>query len=201
MGTYAIADPVGRIQGAATTARDEGEAALVERARRDPQAFALLYRRHYQAVVGYIFRRTGDLHASEDLAAETFIAAYRAMPRYRVTGAPFVHWLLRIATNRTTNWSKRRRRHAALPRQEEAPSIPADGRDGESGSRVEPDALLRAVARLPDAQQSAIALHYFEGLTLEQVAGVLRCRVGTVKSRLARARLALRSMLEPGAES
>lgn len=193
-----LANPVGRVQETAHALPETCEAALVEQARRDPQAFALLYRRHYQAVAGYLYRRTGDLHASEDLAAETFIAAFQAMPRHRNTGAPFVHWLLRIATNKATNWSKRRRSHPGLPPLEGAPSAPA-GAGLVEGADV--DALLRALARLPHAQQSAVALHYFEGLGLEHVAAVMRCRVGTVKSRLARARIALRSMLDPGGDS
>lgn len=170
-----------------------GEAQLIERSRREPGAFGALYRMHYGAIVGCLYRRTGDVHASEDLAAETFISALRAIGRYRSTGAPFRHWLLRIASNKAASWSKRRR-HEPLPRLV-APE------DGGAGSPEETERLLSALARLPAAQQAVVSLHYFEGLSVEQAASALGCRCGTVKSRLARAREALRGLLNDGGDA
>jgi RNA polymerase sigma factor (sigma-70 family) len=166
---------------------------LVRRAASDPEAFSVLYRRHYRAVAGCLFRRTGNTHTAEDLAAETFMAAYRAIRRYRPSGTPLRFWLLRIATNTANRWARRRARAEylarakALFRSEVQPPVRADSAEG--------DRLHRALGRLPAAQQSVISLHYFEGLSVEEVAATLDCSAGTIKSRLSRGRAALRDLL------
>lgn len=168
-----------------------GEAGLIARAKVDPRAFGELYRLHYAAVAGCIYRRTGDTHITEDLAAETFISAYRAIGKYRPGPAPIRYWLLRIATNTVNRWSRRNRRAAwlRLVRPEVRTQPPTDR-----------SSLLEALGRLPAAQQSVVSLHYFEGLGVEEVGAVLGCAPGTVKSRLARARSALRELLADGGE-
>src|ERR1043166_2936696 len=72
--------------GLANLAIQNDERELVERAKRDREAFALLYRRHYAMIAGSPYRRTGDTHVTEDLAAEVFLAALRCLPRYRHRG-------------------------------------------------------------------------------------------------------------------
>ena len=88
----------------------DGERELVERAKRDSQAFALLYRRYYPAIAGYIYRRVGDRHTAEDLVAEVFLAALRHLPRYRYRGVPVRAWFYRIATNEVNRWARKRGR-------------------------------------------------------------------------------------------
>ena len=78
---------------------DASEREAVARAQRDPRAFAALYRAHYDAIGGYLYRRTGDAHATEDLLSEVFLKALQSLSRYRSRGVPFRFWLLRIATN------------------------------------------------------------------------------------------------------
>jgi RNA polymerase sigma-70 factor (ECF subfamily) len=171
----------------------EGERALIEAAKEDRGAFGVLYRQHYPAVVGYLYRRTGDAHAAEDLAADTFLAAFRAIKRYRHTGAPLRMWLLRIATNGANRWAKQRGRlklHAS-----DAHTVEAAGAGGAPGTPGLEEAQA-ALLTLPPDQQAVISLHYLESLSLEEVAAVLGCRVGTVKSRLFRAREAMRAELK-----
>jgi RNA polymerase sigma factor (sigma-70 family) len=170
------------------------EADLIARAKTDPEAFAILYRRHYRAVVGCLFRRIGDAHVAEDLAADTFIAAYRSIRRYRPTGAPFRYWLLRIATNCANRWSRRQTRAALVARAAGAMRS-MNATQPDKGGMADGEHLHRVLRRLPSAQQSVISLHYFEGLTLEEAGVVLGCSVGTVKSRLSRGRDALRALL------
>lgn len=161
------------------------------RSRGGPAAeeFEGVYRRHYPAVQRYLRRRVGDAHAVEDLAAETFLVAYRHYARWEDRGLPIRAWLYRLATSRLHRWLRRggRRRTQALEAEPYA-AEPEDGARRESARR----ALLALPARL----QSALALHYLEGLSVEAVAGVLGCRPGTVKSRLHRGRRALRRELE-----
>ena len=71
----------------------DSEPSLVARARRDPDAFAALYRLHHPAIAGYIGRRIGDPEVTQDLVAETFLTALEKLPGYRERGAPFRAWL------------------------------------------------------------------------------------------------------------
>jgi RNA polymerase sigma-70 factor, ECF subfamily len=168
------------------------DATLAERAAGDPDLFGTLYRRHFEAVAGYLLRRTGDQALAEDLAADTFLAAWRALPGYRETGVPFRAWLLRIATNRANAVARRerlRRRVLALL----ARSMPT----GHTGQAQSDDTgeLYAAMARIRAEHQAVISLVHLEGLSVEEAAGVLGVAPGTVKSRLHRGRQALRCEL------
>lgn len=170
------------------------EAVLVERARSDATAFDELYRRHYTAIGAYLYRRTGDVTATEDLLSDTFLRALKGLPRFRARGIEFRHWLYRIATNVSNRWSTTRRRRPtpSLDAADERGAVPPDPVE----LRAERDAVRRSVARLPRRFRSVIALHHLAGLPIEEVAAVLRCRVGTVKSRLSRGRARLRRLLQ-----
>ncbi len=174
----------------------DGERELVERAKHDREAFAELYRRHYRLLANYVFRRIGDSHATEDLVSDVFLIVLRALPRYRYRGVPVRYWLLRIATNTVNRWARKRQRR------QQAGRTHADLEAGEAtatssvpGDRLD-ERTQRALLSLPPRYQAVLALRYLEGLHTAEVAAVLGCRTGTVKSRLARARNALREKLE-----
>ena len=169
----------------------DSESVLVARAKADPRAFGELYRLHYRAVGACIYRRVGDVHTSEDLAAEVFIAAFRALRRFTPGPVPLRHWLLRIATNTVNRWSRRQRLAGWLPgtvREEPTRGVETEGSDR----------LKACLRRLPGAQQAVISLHYFEGLSVEEVGAAMGCSAGTVKSRLARARATLKELIGRG---
>lgn len=199
---------------------DDAEAALVERAKHDREAFAILYRRHYGMIVGYIYRRIGDAHAAEDLTADVFTAALRHLPRYRQRGVPIKAWLYRIATTTVNRWVRRQQRRSVIEgffaamRAEPGESvergvptsIPSGGNGAVRHEVPESDAerARRALLALPPKFQTVLSLHYLEGLSLEDIASAVGCRLGTVKSRLSRGRDSLRERLtaagrrEPG---
>lgn len=161
----------------------------MERARGDGEAFAELYRRHYPAIQRYLRRRLGDPELVEDVVAETFMGALRSLGRYRDRGLPFRSWLYRIATVQASQ-ARRRAARIAMARLEEEP--------GRSDPEESPSAevVRAALLQLPARHQAVIALHYFEGLDVAQVAQTLGVRPGTVKSRLSRGREVLRRRLE-----
>lgn len=153
-----------------------------------------LYREHAAAIADSIYRRIGDRAAAEDLAADVFLAAARALPRYRDQGVPVRHWLLRIATRAVSHWVRARRRAAAaLPEGHDAVD-PAS--EGAAADVRDAEQVQRALLTLPTHHQEVVALHYFEDLEIDAVARLLGCAAGTVKSRLARARALLRERLE-----
>lgn len=164
------------------------DAAIAAGAAGDPEAFGSLYRRHFAAVAGYLLRRTGDAALAEDLAADTFLAAWKALPGYRDSGVPFRSWLLRIATNRANAVARRerlRRRVLGVVARERA-----GARDG-----GDTDVLYEAMSRLRAEHQTVISLVHLEGLSVAQAGELLGIAEGTVKSRLHRARGALRREL------
>ena len=165
----------------------------MRRARSDPDAFASLYRAHSPAIARYVRRRVGDPDLTDDLVAETFTVALEKLGGYRERGLPFRAWLYRLASTAIHRWVRRQRLRvtAAFDREPEAP-------EDESSAAVE---LARAtLLRLPVRYQTALALHYLEGLSVAEIAAVSQCRPGTVKARLSRGRELLRERLRPHAK-
>ena len=161
---------------------------LIERAKSDPQALGQLYRRHQPRISAYVARRVGDSHEAEDVVAEVFLAMVRHLPRYRSRDVPLKAWLYRVATNEI-NRRMRKRRVRIFLGIEKAPA------DAGAGSSDEAEEVRLVLSRLPARFQSVLSLHYLEQLSVDEVAEVLGCAVGTVKSRLARGRDMLRDRL------
>ncbi len=155
------------------------------------EVLGALYRRHYRMIAAYLYRRTGNVHVAEDLAAETFFAALRSVGRVRASTVPARFWLLRIATNAANRWARDAGRRARRERE----SRPA-GSAGAPGRGEDHEVVREAVLRLPERFGSVIALHYFAALSVQEVAVVLGCREGTVKSRLWRGREMVRRGIE-----
>jgi RNA polymerase sigma-70 factor (ECF subfamily) len=184
------------------------EVELVARARAgEAWAFGVLYERHYDRVLGYLYRQTLRVATAEELTSDTFYAALRGLGRFRGE-APFGLWLYRIATNQLRMHRRARRRHPGPepldPRSEELGRVrfscdagPED--PGAALEKVEQFARVRrAIDRLGDSYQDVLVLRYFEGLDNDQVAHILGRRVGTVKSLVHRGLSQLRAALDDG---
>ena len=166
---------------------------LVERAKKDKAAFGKLYQCHYACIANYIYRRVGDAHLAEDLAADVFLSAFRSLSRFRYQGLSIRSWLYRIATNRVNRWARRERHRGHEP----LVTDHADTRDQDrEDSALAKDLARTALLTLAPKFQEVIALHHLEGMPVTDVAATLGCRSGTVKSRLARGRKALRAEIE-----
>lgn len=179
---------------------------LVARARRgEGVAFDLLYTRYQHRVHSLVSRYVGTREDVEDVTQEAFIKAYRALPRFRGASA-FYTWLYRIAINTAKNHlAVRSRRPAGVDIDVEDAQL-LDGahalRDGEG-----PEASLardqlaaeieRGIAGLPDDLRSALALREFDCLSYEQIAAIMECPVGTVRSRIFRARETIDQRIRP----
>jgi len=171
------------------------DASLVDAARTgDETAFAALVRRYQGLVFAVAHRLLGDRDAAEDITQETFIRAYLSLDRFR--GTNFRAWVLLIAHNAALDYLRAVRRHPHLPL-ERAPE-----QRSETGVTLQVEqqglvaALEAALAALPLEQRTVVVLVDVEGLSYEEAAEVLGVPVGTVKSRLARARVRLRASLE-----
>jgi RNA polymerase sigma-70 factor (ECF subfamily) len=193
---------------AAGRTRDEqvppsADEALVDRCcAGDLGAFDELVRRHESRVVSLALRLVGDRDAAHDLAQEAFIAAFRNLSKFRRASA-FSTWLFRITYNLGMDELTRRRRATErsvdtfygenTEEGDGALQIPdaSDTPEGAAQRRERKLAVRRAIMRLPKAQRVVLVLYDIQGVPYEEIASTLACPLGTVKSRLSRARLAL----------
>ena len=173
---------------------------LVERVQAgDKRAFDLLVLKYQPRILGLITRYVKDSHEVQDVAQEAFIKAYRALPRFRGDSA-FYTWLYRIAINTAKNHLVARGRRP--------PGVDVDVEDAEhfeTGAALRegenPENHLfsqelgrvvnRAISNLPDDLRTAVTLREFDGLSYEDIAEIMDCPVGTVRSRIFRAREAI----------
>jgi len=162
----------------------------------DPSAFACLVDRHKHAMVNYLTRLTGDRERAEDLAQEAFLRLYAKQHQYSEEGR-LTAYLYRIATNLWRSQNRRQRRWQRI-----RPLVsPLDAGQTEPGPHQLAEAdqraqrLRAAVAALPARYRAPLVLHELEEWPYRDIAQLLRCRVGTVKSRIHRARRQLRQAL------
>jgi RNA polymerase sigma-70 factor (ECF subfamily) len=180
---------------------------LVERVQRgDKVAFELLVGKYQRKIVRLISRLVRDPSEVEDVAQEAFIKAYRAIPQFRGESA-FYTWLYRIAVNTAKNYSASQGRRA--PTSTETDSEDSETFDDASLLRDinTPESLLMSkqiaetvnavMAGLPEELRNAIALREIDGLSYEEIAELMQCPIGTVRSRIFRAREAIAAKLRP----
>jgi RNA polymerase sigma-70 factor (ECF subfamily) len=180
---------------------------LVERARAgDKRAFDLLVQKYHRRLMRLLSRMVRNQEEVEDIAQETFIKAYRALPQFRGDAA-FYTWLYRIGVNTARNFLSSRGR--ALP----TISDQAVNDDDEPDERLvaqdisTPESMLlskqvaiavnEAIDALPEELRTAITLREMEGMSYEEIAEMMACPIGTVRSRIFRAREAIAAKLRP----
>jgi RNA polymerase sigma-70 factor (ECF subfamily) len=180
---------------------------LVERAQRgDKQAFELLVSKYQRKLARLLSRFIRDATEVEDVTQEAFIKAYRALPTFRGDSA-FYTWLYRIGINTAKNYLVAMGRRAPTTTEidsEEAESF-EDGEqlrdlntpENEMMSRQVAETVNQTLESLPEELRSAITLREIEGLSYEDIANIMNCPIGTVRSRIFRAREAIAAKLRP----
>ena len=170
----------------------------------DPDVFAELFDRYARAVYNHGFRATGMWSAAEDVVALTFLEAWRLRDRVHLDGGSLLPWLLGIATNVARNTVRAARRHqAAMARLPAVSELVTPDFAGDVVSRIDDAntvaAVRRAVSELRQGERDVVALVAWAGLDQAAAAEALGISVGTVRSRLSRARAKLRAARD-GAE-
>lgn len=173
---------------------------LVKRVQKgDKGAFDLLVLKYQHKIVNLIMRYVRDPELALDIAQEAFIKAYRALPRFRGDSA-FYTWMYRIAVNTAKNYLAAQRRQPANveldlqdPEQYDlhAKLRETDTPEGIALSNELRETVERAIAALPEDLRTAIILRELEGMSYEEIAQTMECPVGTVRSRIFRARDAI----------
>jgi len=194
-----------------TQSQRDVDADLVARVQRgDKRAFDLLVLKYQRRIMRLLSRLVGTQADIEDVTQEAFVKAYRALPQFRGDSA-FYTWLYRIAINTARNWQVSQTRR---PRTVDG----FENEDGEPFQQIDnltdintPDALLAskqvaetinaAIDELPEELRTAILLREVEGMSYEDIAQSMECPIGTVRSRIFRARDAIAAKLRPVLES
>lgn len=184
----------------------EEDQQLVERVQRgDKRAFDLLVLKYQSKILGLVVRFVHDPFEAQDVAQEAFVKAYRALGNFRGDSA-FYTWLYRIAINTAKNYLVSRGRR---PPDSDVSTDDAEFYDGdhalkdlESPERTmlrdEIEATVHdTIQQLPEDLRMALTLREFDGLSYEDIASVMQCPVGTVRSRIFRAREAIDKSLQP----
>jgi len=165
----------------------------------DSEAFGMLFERHARTIYNYCFRRVGSWAVAEDLVSIVFLEAWRRVDKQLPSGKE-LPWLFGIATNVVRNRRRSERRYAAALRRVSQPSSEpsfADDSDERIDDEEQMGRALSLLGRLPRREQEVFVLCAWSGLSYEDAAVALRMPVGTVRSRLSRARARLRE-LDPG---
>lgn len=175
----------------------ESEAALVSAAQADPGRFSELYRANVAGVHALAWSHLGDRAAAEDVTAETFRRALRALPRFEPRGIPFRAWLWRICVNVTNDELRRRQRASRFT--ETMPVEPTEDIGADEIANVETRALVHdLVDRLPPDHRTVITLRFGEDLPIADVAVRLGRSPDAIKQLQRRALATLRSLLAAG---
>jgi RNA polymerase sigma-70 factor (ECF subfamily) len=180
--------------------------ALVERVQRgDKAAFDILVRKYQYKVVKLISRYVRDHSEVQDVAQEAFIKAYRALPRFRGDSA-FYTWMYRIAINTAKNYLVAKGRRLPTTDIDAQEAEQYEGSAGLKEQATPENMLLRdeietaifsAIEQLPEDLRTAITLREIEGMSYEEIAQAMECPVGTVRSRIFRAREVIDEKLRP----
>lgn len=183
------------------------EVELIERCKRkDPRAFDELVSQYERRIYNFAMRLSGNADDAEDIAQETFIRVYNAIQNFR-GDSNFSTWVFRIAHNVFLDMRKKVKAHpqtsleesveldeSEVTRQVEDPNPLPD--EVAQASELH-DILQRAIEALPEYQREMVVLYHTQNKSYEEIAEIMDLPIGTVKSRLNRARIALKSLLDP----
>jgi RNA polymerase sigma-70 factor, ECF subfamily len=186
--------------------QDDNDQQLVERVQRgDRSAFDWLVLKYQHKVLKLVGRFVKDHAEAQDIAQEAFLKAYRALPSFRGQSA-FYTWLYRIAINTAKNALVSARRRPVEfgfdmqdPEQQDRQARLKEGETPDHVLLTEEirSTVTKAIEQLPEDLRTAIVLRELEGLSYEQIAEAMDCPVGTVRSRIFRAREAIDKRLKP----
>jgi RNA polymerase sigma-70 factor, ECF subfamily len=175
----------------------DDEAKLIARSlRQDPYAFGQLVERYATVIVNLAYRMVGDRTEADDLAQETFVAAFKALPRFRAD-SKFSTWLYRIAANKCKDWLRAKRPGQGVQDVDVDEVLDA----GVAAEERTPERLLsqqqvaeqldRAIQRLPPLYREAFVLKHVEGLSYEEMQEIVGVNADTLKMRVYKGRLQL----------
>jgi RNA polymerase sigma factor (sigma-70 family) len=171
------------------------EIELINRIKNNPADFSELFKLYYKPIFGYIFRRTGDFDDTADIAADTFLKAFKHINKFTLRGISVKVWLYRIATNEMNLYFRHKKTHNSLferidfeNKNEFSHFLHEDKKelDMELQKHSQFLAVLESLKTLPVRYQEVISLRYFEGKDNKEITEILNINEGTLKSLISR---------------
>ena len=185
------------------------EIEILDKIKKDSSEFSQLFKLYYKPIFGYIFRRTGNFDESADIAAETFLKAFKNINNFSYRGISVKVWLYRIATNETNLYFRQKKKHNSLFEQFDLDNkkqfkehFQEDRRELENELHKHEQFMkaLAALKTLPVKYQEVISLRYFEGKNNKEIIEILNMKEGTLKSLLSRGLEKLRNKMQPNSK-
>lgn len=178
------------------------EKEIIKEAKKNPEAFGLLYDKYYQPIFRYILRRTANIELTKDLTSQTFFKALKGLGKFRWQNIPFSAWLYRIATNEVNSFYRKKKRFIQVTL-DKIPEIPSKNNsdkeikiaERELKSKEEFIKLHQSISKLNPIYQSVIALRFFEKKKISEVSQILGKPEGTIKSQIHRALKELKKLI------
>lgn len=188
------------------------EKELIDRAKSDPEAFGIIFDKYHSVIFGYVLRRTANVEVARDIAAETFLKAFKNLSKFRWQGVSISSWLYRIASNETVSYFRHRKYEGeSLDELQEVVGFePPDSQDlvaeilsaeKELERHQEFLRIQKLLEGLPEKYQEVIALRFFEDKKIKEVAEILNKNEGTIKSLISRGLEQLRTLYEGKGQS
>ena len=175
------------------------EDSLVRRAvQRDREAFANLYDKHIEHVYKHVYYLVPNKSDAEDITQEVFIRAWKAIDKYKQTGAPFVAWLIRIARNLIVDHYKARKKEIPLAELEVCSESDETNPEAMTEASLNRSYVRKAILKLKGEKQKVILMHFIDGFSYEEIATALNKSEGAVRVIQCRALNDLRRMLMRG---
>lgn len=159
------------------------EAALIEKAKSDKDAFGQLYERYVEKIYNYVYYRTSNERDAEDLTARVFFRALQHIEKYEDRGFPFSAWLYRIAHNLVANWHRDHSRRQVFSIDNlDHWYVTQDGPESATEQIDDREALLEAIQRLPADRQDLLIFKFVEQLTNAEIGAIMDRSEGAIKS-------------------
>ncbi len=180
----------------------ENERELVEKAKKDPQAFSKIYDFYYPQIFGYVLKRVANVEVAKDITSETFFKCLKNIEKFKWKGISFSSWLYKIASNEIANYFRKGKYKAisfekiSEPAFDSNPSIEII--EAEEKLKKEEDFLKlhQKIKKLPQIYQETIVLKFFEKKKIKEIGEILGKSEGAVKSLIHRGIEKLRKMME-----
>jgi len=177
----------------------EEEKKLVEEAKKNSQAFSILYEEYYSRIFGYILKRVSDVELAQDITSETFVKALEKIWSFKWKGISFSSWIYRIASNEIVNFYRKKKIIVSLEKISEPKSVSNPLEEvvraqEEIEKKKEFLSLHKKISQLPVKYQEVIYLRFFEKKKIEEIAEILGKKEGTIKTHLHRGLERLRKL-------
>jgi len=160
----------------------------------DVRAFNVLIERYQPEALNVAYRMLGNRNDAEDACQEAWLSAWKSIRQFR--GEHFKAWVLAILANACRHQFRKRKQRLEITIPDFPPHTRSDSGADDALINEKIEAVQKALLKLPHEQRLVITLRAFSGLSYEEIARVMNCSVGTVKSRLNRAKISLRDMLQ-----